>query len=134
MADDVALSSHSSLGSPLGFCQTEDMKLLGGMGLALLLLSSCGDSGSASQARTAAQVCDEMCGWPDECFAQLGVPVQGADCVQACEAQVEVVGIECVNAISKTIECLPSCDLESLTDEQLLACQDEAYAIVDHCE
>jgi len=110
------------------------MKLLGGIGLALLLLGSCGDSGSASQARTAAQVCDEMCGWPDECFTQLGVPVQGADCVQACEAQVEVVGIACVNAISKTIDCLGTCDVQSLTDEQLIACQSAALAITDHCE
>jgi hypothetical protein len=109
------------------------MKLLGGLGLALLLLGGCGDSGS-SRARTAAQVCDEMCGWPDECFAQLGVPVQGADCVQACEAQVEVVGFECVSAISNTIACLGTCDVESLSQSQLLACQDAALAIEAACD
>jgi len=114
-------------------CQTGGMKLLGGIGLALLLLGGCGDSGS-SRARTAGQVCDEMCGWPDECFTQLGVPVQGADCVQACEAQVEVVGIECVSAISHTIACLGTCDVESLSQAQLVACQDEALAIESACD
>lgn len=124
----------SGLGATAGFCHTEDMKLLGGMGLALLLLSSCGDSGPASQARTAAQVCNEMCGWPDECFTALGVPVQGAECVQACEAQVEVVGIECVSAISNTIDCLGTCDLQSLGEDDALRCQGQAQAISDHCE
>jgi len=115
-------------------CQTEGMKLFWGLGLALLLLGGCGDSGSSSsQARTAGQVCDEMCGWPDECFTQLGVPVQGADCVQACEAQVEVVGIECVSAISNTIACLGTCDVESLSQAEALACQDQALAIGDAC-
>jgi hypothetical protein len=75
-----------------------------------------------------------MCGWPDECFAQLGVPLQGADCVQICEAQVEVVGIGCVRAISSTIACLGTCDVESLTQAQLLACQDEALEIEFACE
>jgi hypothetical protein len=101
----------------------------------VLLLSSCGDSGSASEARTAAQVCDQMCGWPDECFQQLGVPaLQGAECIQACEAQVDVVGIACVRSISTTIACLGTCDLESLSLDQLSACEDEAQAIGSACE
>jgi len=110
------------------------MKLFGGLGLALLLLGGCGDSGTSSQARTAAEVCDEMCGWPDECFTQLGVPIQGAECVQACEAQVEFVGIDCVRSISDTIACLGTCDVESLSESQALACQDEALAIEAACD
>ena len=71
---------------------------------------------------------------PDECFSELGVPVQGSECMQACEAQVEIVGVACVNAISSTIACLPSCDFESLTNDQLLACQDEALRIESACD
>ena len=120
-------------------CQTEVMKILGGLGLALLLASGCGDVGSqdvgsAAEPRLASQVCDEMCGWPDECFEQLGAPLQGADCVQTCEAQVEVVGVACVSAISSTIACLGTCDFESLSQEQIIDCQDEALVIESACE
>lgn len=110
------------------------MRISGGLGLALLLLCGCGDLGSRAEARLASQVCDEMCGWPDECFAQLGVPLQGADCVQTCEAQVEIVGIGCVSAISSTIACLGTCDVQSLTQAELLACQDDALQIESACE
>ncbi len=71
---------------------------------------------------------------PDECFAELGVPVSGGDCMQACVAEIESVGVSCVNAISDTIACLPSCDLESLSDAELLACQDEALRITQACD
>jgi len=54
--------------------------------------------------------------------------------VQICEAQVEVVGIGCVSAISSTIACLGTCDVESLTQAELLACQDEALKIESACE
>jgi len=108
-------------------------------------LTACGESsgassgaggmgGSVGNPRTAGGVCDELCGWPDECFTQLGVPLEGADCVQTCEAQVEVVGVTCVSAINSTISCLGTCDVESLTMEQQLACQDEAEAISSACE
>ena len=110
------------------------MRILGGLGLALLLASGCGDLGSRAEARIASQVCDELCGWPDECFTQLGVSLEGADCVQTCEAQVEVVGVACVSAISSTISCLGTCDVESLTLEQQIACADEAEAISAACQ
>jgi hypothetical protein len=110
------------------------MKSLGGLGLALLLASGCGDLDSRAQARLASEVCDELCGWPDECFEQLGVPMQAGDCMQACEAQIGVVGVSCVSAISTTIACLGTCDVESLTEAELLACQDEALAIESACE
>ena len=110
------------------------MRLLGGLGLALLLASGCGDLGSRAEARIGSQVCDELCGWPDECFTQLGAPLEGGDCVQTCVAQVEVVGVACVSAISSTISCLGTCDLESLTEAELIACQDEALAIEAACE
>ncbi|MGB5367449.1 MAG: hypothetical protein WBM75_18630 [Polyangiales bacterium] len=110
------------------------MRILGGLGLALLLASGCGDSGSKARARVGSQVCDELCGWPDECFTQIGVPLQAADCVQTCEAQIEVVGIDCVSAVSTTIACLGTCDPESLTEAELLDCQDEALAIESACE
>jgi len=102
-------------------------------GLGLLLLSSCGDA-NAGQARTAAQVCDDICGWPDECFVQLGVPVQGANCIQSCEAQADVVGLDCLRAISDTVACLGTCDVQSVTQQQALACQDQAYAIQSACQ
>ena len=104
------------------------------MGLALLLLSGWGELGSRAEARLASQVCDEICGWPDECFTQLGIPVQGGDCVQTCEAQVDVVGVACISAISSTIACLGTCDVQSLTEAELLDCQDEALAIESACD
>jgi hypothetical protein len=91
-----------------------------------------GGAGTAN-ARIASQVCDELCGWPDECFTQLGAPLEGADCVQTCEAQVGLVGVACVSAISSTISCLGTCDVESLTLEQQIACADEAEAISAAC-
>ena len=97
-------------------------------------IAGSGGAGGRAEARTSSQVCDELCGWPDECFAQLGAPLEGADCVQTCEAQVELVGIECVRAISSTISCLGTCDVESLTLEQQIACADEAEAISAACE
>jgi len=109
------------------------MRIFGGLGLALLLASGCGDLGSRAEARLASQVCDEICGWPDECFTALGVPLQGGDCVQTCEAQAEDVGIACMSAIASTVECLGTCDVESLTLEQQLACQGEAEAISAAC-
>ncbi len=102
-------------------------------GLALLMLSGCGDS-KTGDARTAGQVCDEICGWPDACFVQLGVPVQGAECVQSCEAQADFVGLDCLRAISDTVNCLGTCDLESLTDQQILNCQSVALTIDSACE
>jgi hypothetical protein len=47
---------------------------------------------------------------------------------------VEVVGIACVSAIASTVECLGTCDVESLTVDQQLACRDEAEAISSACE
>jgi hypothetical protein len=99
-----------------------------------VMLAACGDSAGGSGPYTLAQVCDEMCGWPDECFVQLGVPVQGAECVQSCEAQAEIVGLDCIAAISNTIDCLGTCDVQSITQEQALKCQGQAQAISDTCE
>ena len=114
------------------------MKTLGGLGLALLLLGGCGDLGSRAEARLTGQVCDQLCGWPDECFTQLGFPLEGADCVQTCEAQGAIHGFCCVSAISSMISCLGTCDVESLTEEQAAAlameCQDEAAGIESACE
>ena len=109
------------------------MRAWASFGLALLLLSGCGDSNAAG-ARTAGQVCDEICGWPDACFVQLGVPVQAAECVQSCEAQADLVGLGCLRAISDTVNCLGTCDFESLTDQQILNCQSVALAIDAACE
>ena len=54
--------------------------------------------------------------------------------MQACEAQIELVGVDCIAAISDTIACLPTCDVDSLTNEQLLACQDEALRVGQTCD
>jgi len=110
------------------------MKVLAWMGLALLLLVGCGDSGNNGSARTAGELCDEVCGWPDACFAELGVPVEDAECLQSCEASVEVVGLPCLQAINNTVSCLGTCDFNALTDQQILACQDEAEAISAACD
>jgi hypothetical protein len=111
----------------------QGMRILGGLGLALLLCS-CGDTNSVSGPRSAAEACNDICGWPDECFTQLGIPVQGADCLQSCQAQVELVGVDCIVALSTTIACLDTCDLQSLTEQQILACRDEAMAIDRACD
>ena len=103
-------------------------------GMVLLLLASCGESDAPGGARTAGALCDEVCGWPDMCFAELGAPIQGDQCVEACVEQVDIVGVDCLAAIADTIACLGTCDVESITQEQALACQDEAERISASCE
>lgn len=110
------------------------MKSLAWLGMALLLCVGCGDSGNNGTARTVGGLCDEVCGWPDECFAALGASLQGAECMQSCEASVEVVGVDCLGAIVDTIACIGTCDVESVSPEQAAACQGEAQAISDACE
>jgi hypothetical protein len=104
------------------------------MGMTLLLLAGCGEGDVSGGARTAGALCDEVCGWPDMCFEQFGAPIQGDECVQACVQQVDVVGVACLAAIADTVSCLGTCDLESLTQEQLLDCQDKAEAIAASCD
>ena len=58
----------------------------------------------------------------------------GRGCVAECVAASKSIGVGRINAIADTITCLPSCELESLTDEQLLACQDEAALIDAQCD
>jgi hypothetical protein len=110
------------------------MKSLAFVGMILLLLGGCGDSGNGGSAGTAGGLCDQVCGWPDVCFAELGVPLEDAECIQSCEASVEVVGLACLQAINNTVACLGTCDFNALTDQQVLACQDEAQAISAACE
>ena len=114
------------------------MRILGGLGLALLLASGCGDLGSRAEARLEARVCDELCGWPDECFAQLGYPLEGSDCVQTCEAQGGLVGFGCISAINSMISCIGTCDVESLTEAEAAAaaerCQGQVDAISAACD
>ncbi len=82
----------------------------------------------------ASQACDDLCSVPDECFAALGVPEPGnRGCRAECLAGAKSVGVSCINAIVDTIHCLPSCDPASLTDEDRLACQDEAQLISTQC-
>jgi hypothetical protein len=81
------------------------------------------------------EACGEVCGLPDQCFVELGLGFEpGAECVQSCEAQVSVVGVDCLTAISDTVSCLGSCDFNALTEQQILDCQDEAQAIQSACE
>lgn len=109
------------------------MKRLCFIGVALLLIGACGDADGPAGVRSAAQVCDEICGWPDECFIQLGVPVQ-ADCVPSCQSQAGVVGLACLTAISDTVQCLGTCDFQSVTEEQALACQSVGLRIESACQ
>ena len=110
------------------------MKSLAWMGLALLFVIGCGDSGRDGTARTAGGLCDEVCGWPDQCFVALGVPLQGSECMQNCEVSVDAVGVACLGAIVDTVDCLGTCDIESITEQQALACQGQAEAIAAACE
>ena len=110
------------------------MRLLALMGMTLLLLASCGESDAPGAGRSGGSLCDEVCGWPDQCFAELGAPLGGADCIEACEASVDQVGAACLEAIADTVACLGTCDVESITQEQALACQDEAERISSSCD
>jgi len=121
-------------GSSVNLYVGGNMRLLASMGMALLLLASCGDSNGLGAARTAGELCDEVCGWPDMCFAELGAEIQGDQCVDACVQQVDVVGVDCLRAIANVVSCLGTCDFESLSNDQILACQDEAEAISAACE
>ena len=130
--------SGLGLGFAPSLCQTEGMRILGGLGLALLLASGCGDLDSRARALTPPQVCNELCGWPDECFAQLGYPLEGADCVQTCEAQGGLVGFGCISALNSMISCIGTCDVESLTEAEAAAaaerCQGQVDAISAACD
>ena len=104
------------------------------LGLIVLLLAGCGDSDSSGAARTSAEVCDEVCGWPDQCFVELGVPLADATCVSDCMQSVEVVGLACLQAIAGTVSCLGTCDFNALTDADIQRCQGVAQSVVDTCE
>ena len=110
------------------------MKSLAWTGMVLVLVIGCGDSGKNGTARTAGELCDEICGWPDACFVELGVPIEDAECVASCEASVEGVVVPCLQAINNTVACLGTCDFDALTDQQILACQGEAQAISAACD
>jgi hypothetical protein len=110
------------------------MKTLTWMGIVLLLLVGCGDSNDSGAARTAAELCDQVCGWPDDCFSEFGVPVQDAECIQACEASVEAVGMACLQAIHNTIECVGTCNPDAITDDDIARCQSAARAIESSCD
>ena len=110
------------------------MKTLAWMGMTLLLLVGCGESNAPGAAFSGDSLCDEVCGWPDACFEALGAPLGGADCMEACEASVDAVGAACLGAIADTVNCLGTCDVESITESQALACQDEAERISSSCD
>lgn len=110
------------------------MKTLTWMGMVLVLAAGCGDSGGSGTARTAGGLCDEVCGWPDQCFAELGAPLNDGDCMAECEASVEVVGVACLGAIADVVSCLGTCDFESIGPAEAEACADQARAISDVCE
>jgi len=109
------------------------MKVFVGVFLCAMGLYACGDAGEPGVPR-AVQACNDICNLPDQCFEELGVPVQGSDCVSSCEAQIDVVGVDCIVAITDTIDCLGTCDVDALTQEELLACQDAALAIGPACD
>lgn len=111
-----------------------NMKSLAWMGMVLLLLAACGDAGDAGSPRTAGELCDEVCGWPDQCFAELGVPLQDSECLSACEQSVDAVGFACLQAIAGTVSCLGTCDFNALTEADINRCQGEAEAISTNCD
>ena len=98
-----------------------------------VLVGACGDSGSGAP-RSAQQACDELCGWPTECYAQLGVSAPDMNCVAACEEQADAVGVACLSAIVDTFNCLGTCNFEELSEDQVRACQGNAEAIADACD
>lgn len=90
-----------------------------------LMLVGCGDD--------AADACNSLCdGQSGDCLAEFGL--QSEDCFDSCQAQVDQVGEKCMSAIAATLECLGTCDPEELSEADLLACQDEAFAVADRCE
>lgn len=91
------------------------------------LLLGCGGT-------SAGEACNEICSLPDQCFQELGVPIDRGDCFDACRSQIDQVGVGCINAITATIDCLGTCDVDALTNEELLACQDQALEIGPACD
>lgn len=104
------------------------------MAVVLLLLAGCGDSGDGGAARTAPELCDEVCGWPDQCFVELGVPIEDSTCVSDCMQSVEFFGVACLEAIADTVSCLGTCDPMSITQEDAERCQSTALGIETACE
>ena len=108
------------------------MKALAMATLALLLWS-CGDSSSGPSARTVRQACDEFCAWPEACFAELGLLLEVDDCVPQCEASIDSVGVDCLFAVADMLECLGTCEIDTLSDRELASCQSVAMAASSAC-
>ena len=104
------------------------MRILGGLGLGLLLIL-----GVRRREPCIAGLWRYL-QLADECFCRVGHAGTGRRLRTDLRSQVEYVGVDCLNAISATIACLGTCDVESLTQEQALACQDEALGIESACE
>lgn len=104
------------------------------MGMVCLLLAACGDAGDGGSPRTAGELCDEVCAWPDQCFAELGVPLQDSECLSECAQSADAVGLACLQAIASTVSCLGTCDFNGLTEADINRCQGEAQAISTHCD
>ena len=95
--------------------------------LCVVLLCGCGGT-SASDA------CSEVCSLPDSCFAEFDLPNPGDDCLDACRSAIDEVGVGCVLSIVDAIDCLGTCDVDSLTSEDFLECQDQLEGIVPACD
>ena len=93
--------------------------------IGLGLIAGCGDS--------SADACSSLCdGVAQSCLDEFDIPA--GDCFDTCQSQIDAVGEKCVTAIADTIKCLGTCEEDELSEADLLACQDEALRINDHCE
>ncbi len=109
------------------------MKLLTSMGVIALLLAGCSGSDSGGPGFSGT-LCQDVCAWPSSCFDQFAPTVSNAECLESCDASIDLFGEACLEAINATVYCLGSCREEDITVDDINRCQGTALQIDSACD
>lgn len=104
------------------------------MGVLFLVVAGCGDSDGGGSGFSGGGLCDDVCSWPSSCFDEFAPAIGDADCMDACEASVDVVGAACLEAINATVYCLGTCNEEDISIADIERCQATAQQIDSACD
>ena len=110
------------------------MRSLVWIGMALFALAGCGDSDAEGLAFGARTLCEDVCSWPGSCFGEFAPELPDADCIEACEASLDVVSPACLEAIDATVLlCLGTCNEDDISIADVERCQDLALQVDSAC-